>query len=203
MSILFVKCETSGKFIDSLPLSHAQQPWAVSMAAELCAMDGTPLDFFSTRIRADGRKISEGARNLHGISSADAGKSGVSDMVALGFVCAMAKQAHYVVGHNIDFDKRLIEGLLLRMNKPTDWWIRPGLQFICTMKAATPLCRCEHEVRTETNSFRWPKLSEACEILLGDPPANDHYTAYADMQRAKRLFTHLRGVGVIGLEEAA
>lgn len=189
-AILFVDTESSDLVKWDLPPEDPAQPWPVSIAAEL-VVGGIASDFFHAHVKAEGRVVREDAAAVHGVSTRKAAKSGISEVVALGMLCGFASQARQVVGHGIDFDRKLIEGSLLRRGKESRLWTRPGLEFICTMKAATPFCRLERQ----DGSPKWPSLDEACEILLGEPRREGAHGAWDDMKRAQRLFFWLQERG--------
>lgn len=188
--ILIVDAETSDLPKRDLPADDPAQPWIVSVAAMLCSPEGEPQDFFHTRIRSDGRKIKDAAAAVHGISSRAAGRNGVSETAALGMLIGFAAQATAIVGHGIDFDRGMVECALVRLGKDTRIWVRAGLEFICTMKAAAPLCRIPST--HDSGGFRWPSLDAACEIILQEKRREGHHTAWDDCNRTKRLFLALR-----------
>lgn len=187
---LAVDVESSDLIKRDLPLSDASQPWAVGIAAQLFGEDGKPVDFFCTKIRGDGRQIRPGAEKVHGISSRAAGRGGISEVAALGMLCGLAAQASYLIGHNVEFDRQVIEGLLIRLGKDTKLWVRPGLQSVCTMLASVALCRLPSG--REDGQFKYPSLDEACEILLGESRREGHHAAWDDCDRARRVFLVLR-----------
>jgi len=187
-SVLFVDVESSDLLKRGVPLDDPSQPWAVSIAAQLI-IGGEEADHFHVRIKAEGRQVRAGAEAVHGISTRSAAKRGVHEIVALGMLCGLAAQAEIVVGHGIEFDRQVIEGCIRRRKKPADLWTRPGLEFIDTMKAATPFCRIEAD--RDDGSFKWPSLDEACALLLGEDPRSGVHNAWDDLQRTRRLFDWL------------
>lgn len=204
MSLLFLDTETSGLMKRGLPLESPEQPWVVSLAAELCDDAGNQIACINTRIRANGRTIDEGARAVHGISSALAGRTGVSELAALGVLCgreSFASQARYVVGHGISFDREVIASVLARHGRDPMTWTRPGLQFLDTMLAASPFCQIDSG--RDDGAHKWPSLDEACQQLLGEPPRAGMHSAWDDLQRAKRLFFKLRERGAFDIAVAA
>jgi hypothetical protein len=204
MTLLFVDCETSGLFKKNLPLDSDQQPWVVSLAAELCDDVGRQVASINTGIRANGRKITDGAQAVHGVSSATAGRTGVSELAALGVLCgreSFASQARYVIGHGISFDRDVITSVLARNGRDATTWARPGLTFIDTMLAATPFCKLPSD--RDDGSYKWPSLDEACDLLLNEPPRTGPHNAWEDIQRAKLLFFWLRQRGALDIEAAA
>lgn len=195
MSFLVIDCESSDLIRKDVPLGDASQPWAVSVAADLCSDDGQSLAFFHTHIRSEGRAIKEGARAVHGISTRDAGRNGVSEVTAIGMLIGLAAQATVLVAHNVDFDKQLVESLLIRRGKDVRMWTRPGLTSCCTMLAAAPFCKLPTD--HESGSYQWPSLDAACQIILGEKPREGAHSAWDDCQRAKRLFLQLRPRGAL------
>lgn len=204
MTLLFVDCETSGLFKKNLPMDSDQQPWVISLAAELCDDQGRQLASINTGIRANGRKITDGAQKVHGVSSALAGRTGVSELAALGVLCgreSLASQARYVVGHGVSFDRDVITSVLARNGRDATTWVRPGLTFQDTMTAATAFCKLPSDL--DDGSYKWASLDEACEILLSEPPRTGPHNAWDDLQRCKLLFFWLRSRGAFETEEVA
>lgn len=201
---LFVDCESSGLFKKHLPLDSDQQPWIVSIAAELCDDVGRQIACIRSGIRANGRKITDGAQKVHGVSSALASRTGVSELAALGVLCgreSFASQARYVIGHGLSFDRDIITSVLARNGRDATTWVRPGLQFVDTMLAATPFCKIPSD--HEAGGYKWPSLDEASDILLSEPPREGPHDPWDDIQRAKLLFFWLKSHGALEIEEAA
>lgn len=191
--ILFADIETSGLIKRELPMDHVGQPWAVSMAAMLATIDGEEMDAFHTRIRAEeGRKIAPGAEAVHGISSRAAGRSGVSEVVALGMLCGFSAQAKYVIGYGIDFDRKVVESLLMRRQKDTRLWTRPGLEFVDLMLPCTQICKIEPKEPRSDGNWKWPSLDEAIQHILGEAPRAGHHHANEDIGYVRRLYLELR-----------
>lgn len=204
MALLFLDSETSGLIKRDLPLESPEQPWLVSIAAQLCDNEGRELAGFRTRIRANGRTIPEAAKAVHGISSRDAGKGGVAEKSALRLLCgheSFVSQARYVVGHGVSFDKDVITGSILRNGWDAGVWTRPGVTFVDTMIAAAPFCKLPSE--HESAGYKWPSLDQACEILLNEPPRVGPHDAWTDLARCKLLFFWLRQHGGFEMESAA
>jgi hypothetical protein len=193
--ILYTDVEASGLLVRELPLDHEGQPWAVTVSAELCDINDNVLAHFSTPIRAEGRKITSGATRVHGISSSVAGRSGVPEISALGMLCHLASEARYVVGWGIEFDRKVIESVLMRRKKDTRLWTRPNLEFVDTMKAAAHVCKIPSE--HESGGYKWPTLDEGCEIMLGEPRREGTHNSWDDLQRAKRCTRHLRNLNIL------
>jgi hypothetical protein len=201
---LFVDTETSGLIKRSLPLESPEQPWIVSLAAQLTDDSGRELASINTRIRANGRTIEDGARAVHGVSSALAGRTGVSELAALGVLCgreSFASQARYVIGHGLSFDRDVVTSVLARHGRDATTWTRPGIEFIDTMTAAASFCKIASD--RPDGSYKWPSLSEACELLLNEPPISGPHDAWQDVMSCKLLFFWLRSHGAFEAREAA
>lgn len=201
---LFVDTETSGLLQQSLPLASPEQPWIVSLAAELTDAKGDQLAILYTPIRANGRSISDSARYVHGISSALAGRSGVSELAALGVLCgreSFASQARYCIGHGVSFDRDVVRCVLARHGREATTWVRPGLEFVDTLLAAAPFCQIPSP--HERGGYKWPSLDEACEILLKDSPRIGKHNPLDDLIRTKRLYWWLRERNAFDVAEAA
>lgn len=197
MIFLVVDLETSDLPKPDLPPTDPNQPWIVQVAAQLRAESGETLDHFCTRILADGRQIRAGAQKVHGISTREAGRGGVNEVTALGMLIGFAKQATHVIAHGAEFERLVVASNLARMGKDASMWLRPGLQFLCTMKAATPFCHLPG--KGEGGSFKWPSLDEAVEILLGLPPRPGEHDAWDDLELTWPLFLALRSRGAFDL----
>lgn len=191
--ILFVHLATSDHFKRGLPLTDPSQPWIVALSAELADAEGHALDFLSVRVRAaPGRKIREGAESHHGITSREAARSGISEIVALGMLCGLAAQAKYIVGHGIEFDRLVVESVLLRSGKDSRLWTRPGLEHLDTMTTAAPFCRIVPDPPREDGQYKWPTIDEAAGALLGEAPRSPPFRHWDDVQLTKRIFFALQ-----------
>lgn len=196
--LLLIDVESSDLLKRDVALSDASQPWPVSVAAELAENDGTTRDFFCTRVRADGRRVRPGAEAVHGISSRDAARSGVSEIAALGMLVGFAAQADFLIGFNVDFDRDVILATLARLKKDDRMLVRPGLELVDCMKAAAPICRIPSG--HESGAHKWPSLDEAL-AALGMPPRPTPHNPWSDVQSTKAIYMNLRGRGA--LEAAA
>ena len=91
--ILALDVESSNLPAKGMAIDHPQYPWPMQVGAILFGFDGRDHAIFSTRIRADGRGVSDGAKAVHGISARDAGRSGIPEVVALSVICHFAVMA--------------------------------------------------------------------------------------------------------------
>lgn len=199
--ILLLNLETSDLIKPELPLSDPAQPWIVEVAASMHDRDlTTTYGRFQTRVRADGRKIRPGAEKVHGISNRAAGRYGMSEIRMLGALTGLVDQCEAVVGFGLNgFDKKVVESVLIRQGKKTASWTRAGLEFIDIIGCCAQACRLQGN--HESNTYRWPTLDQACEILLGEAPQPGIHDAWDDLGRAGRLYKFLRDSGRLGCDE--
>ncbi len=198
--ILFLKIDTSGLIRRDLPLRDPLQPWAVKVAAELTDASGERLNAIDLLIKADGRSIKPKAQEVHGIDARQAEQIGVKEAYALAILADLAGKASVAVSYAA-FDTVVIDSLLLRMavshGKHEEIylrrWRRPGLAFL---NLQAPACQVACAIPdTETEEYRWPTLDEACGRLLGEEEPNEDHTVWRELERARRLYFHLREKG--------
>jgi hypothetical protein len=205
VSHLFLSIATSSLFKPSLAEDSKQQPWICRIAAEFCDADGGVLDNFATGIRAEGRKISAEATEIHGITSMQAERGGIYEIFAIGAICGLkagtkrgcdypgfASNARCVIAWDAPFARTVIGSLFSRHGEPASAWIRPGLQFISLKEMASPFCRLPPRDGDDTGAPRWPSLQEAGALLLGEPETPLPHTVEENLARTKRLWTWLR-----------
>lgn len=195
--ILALDVETSGLPLRGMALTDPAYPWPVSIGAVLFDLDGHDQAVFYSRIRAEGRAIGAGAENVHGISSRQAAKTGIPEIVAMSAICHFASQALYLTGFNVSFDRDVLQAAILRLGQDPKRLLRPGLQLVDLMKPSAALCQKPGE--RDSGEYRWPKLSEALGKIRNERPAQWRHDALHDARSAKRLFLSLYHRGVLDL----
>lgn len=193
---LFFDCDTSDIWHKELAQDDIDQPWALHIAAELADDAGKTLDFFSLHIRAEGRSVKKAATNIHGVSTRDASKFGVTEQQALVPLVGLINQSHRVVSHSLEMKRNIIRSLLLRRrSRAVEAWDRAGLEWFCVMERSTTLCAIDTTL--DNDQFKWPSLDEACQILLSEDPPEVHQSAWDRMSRMKRLYLELVSRGIV------
>jgi hypothetical protein len=180
---LFFDIETSDLLRRDIPLDDQNQPWIVTIAAELTDRDGTHISGFDTSIRADGRKIRPSAEKIHGVSNRSAARQGVNEVVALGMLIGLAAQADYAIGYSVEFDRDCVASLLMRRGKGTDIWMRPGLQFIDLQKPSAAFCKIPSE--RDSGEYQWPSLDDAHHYFMEDKNTD------SNLVRIRKIFFRL------------
>ena len=101
--------------------------------------------------------------------------------------------ADVVVGHNVEFDKKMILAELKRLNKVKEFGaILLSEDFVCTMMKTINVCKITKTTTTGKDYFKFPSLSEAYETLFGYPPTGDAlHNAIIDVVVCLRVFCKL------------
>jgi DNA polymerase III subunit epsilon len=124
------------------------------------------------------------ALEAHGISREQAQQFGVDPALLLEVLAQMAARAQTLVCHNLDFDRKIIENLAARAQKPNPL---AGLKHYCTMLAMTPVC----DIQRKGGGTKWPNLQEAHRFVAGFDFDGAH-DAMADVRACARVFQWLQ-----------
>lgn len=101
------------------------------------------------------------------------------------------QRADLVVGHNVDFEARFLACYRIDLY---------GKKLFCTMKESTPICQIWHHYW----GWKWPKLTEAAEILLGEKPdPNKLHDASYDIELTVKLYAHLNGLRIVDMRRGS
>ena len=169
MRILTVDTETDG-FND---------PHIIQLAAIL-TKDDNELASLNVLIKPDGWQVSEGAFNVHGISTGAATEFGIPIYAALWLFDELCGQADLVVAHNMSFDSRIIRGEYGRIEKV---WEPKATR--CTMLATTNICKLPGK-----RGYKWPSLAEAHRFFFSEDFDGAH-DALVDVRACHKIHKHL------------
>jgi len=121
--------------------------------------------------------ISEESTKIHNITNIETNRSRTNIVQCLNEFKTNINACDYIIGHNIDFDIKMVQIECQRNNIYTNIFNKSNKIF-CTMLNSIDLCKIE-----ATNSigkyYKWPKLSELHENLFNTVPTNLH-DAYID-----------------------
>lgn len=186
---LFFDTETSGLPRDwSAPPSAGDNwPRVVQIGWLSCDAAGTLLASVQYLIKPQGFTISRQAAALHGITTSQALARGVALPPVLADFSAAVRAANWIVGHNVEFDRKVIQSELLRAELPDPF---AGKSQRCTMKEAAEVCRLPGKY-----GYKWPSLTELHRHLFGAAFEGSH-GALADAEACMRCFFRLRELGV-------
>lgn len=187
MSYLVVDTETTG-FTSSDKI--------VQLAMQLYNDDNQIVGEFNSLINHDFLVINN--QEFHdkvgnGISVENCKKYGVDLVSALYTYIDWAKDVDIIVGHNLDFDLRMIASAfesesLTKPNKPT----------YCTMKHSKQLVKSPPTARMVAcgrTGYKNPKLEETYKFLFGEEIQNAH-DAMGDVRSTARIYLELKGRGL-------
>lgn len=188
MNLLFFDTETTGKANFKAGPEWPDQPRLVQLAAVLFTPAGEELGSFNHIIEPDGWIIPAEASAVHGISNDYAKSFGIPVGKALVSFTELLIQADWLVAHNIDFDDLILASELHRLRADIIEQFKAKRRF-CTMKASTDICKLP--APWSSRKYKWPKLTEAHEMLFKEGFEGAH-DALADVRACARVYFELQ-----------
>lgn len=186
MIYLGLDTETTGLPNAKLYAKDPNQARVVQLAMKLVNDEQRILAQFCTLIKPSGwLEIHPKAQETHGISREDCELYGVSAHSAFRLYQSWASMADMIVCHNAPFDKKMmgIEADALGADMPSIEWH-------CTMKDATPLCKIPPTQAMRAAGFgpyKNANLGEAMQIICGKELEGAH-DAMCDVNGCLDLF---------------
>jgi len=164
-------------------------PRIVQIAWSLYDAEGNHWESYNYIIKPDGFIISDEVAKIHRITQARALAEGVDLRQALDHFISDVEKAEYLVGHNIDFDDKIVGSELMRakLNNPL-----VKANKLCTMKTSVQVCK----ISNNRGGYKWPNLTELynCLFKTGFPEAHD---AVFDVKACAECFFELKRRGAI------
>lgn len=111
--------------------------------------------------------------NVHGITTEIMLKKGVDIVNVLREFTKDLLDSHYIVAHNINFDKNIVSVEYMR-NDLIDWIARHRKKEFCTLANSIELCQIYKTNNQNEKYLKWPKLMETHEKLFKTVPNNLH-----------------------------
>jgi DNA polymerase-3 subunit epsilon len=144
----------------------------------LTDQNGKSLSKFSSLIKPDGWKISEGAQKVHGITDELCEKYGIKYHSAVGMFFLLAKKATKIIAHNEEFDRNMlaIEAAYYQKESGSPYKV-DAFNWFCTMKS-----------NTHIKGGKWPKLAEAYKHYTGKELGDDAHDALVDAEGCKEIY---------------
>lgn len=180
--------ETTGKVNKYNLAGTPDQPDIVQIAAILFDHD-TIHSMFSTYVIPE-KPIESGAQAVHGIDYMTCEKLGVSRKTAAAMFLNYARRADVLVGHNLDFDLRVVQTAFIRESVP--WKELSNKGRFCTMQESTEICRIPSQYRE--GEYKWPKLIEAYKILVDESGFDGAHDALVDVKACVEIYRKLNPV---------
>jgi len=164
-------------------------PRIVQLSWSLYDVEGNHWESYNYIIRPNGFVISDEVAKIHRITQERALAEGVELKEALAHFINDVEKAEYLVGHNIDFDDKIVGSELLRerMDNPLK-----TTEKICTMKSSVSVCKIDNG----RGGYKWPNLTELykCLFQTSFPEAHD---AVFDVKACAECFFELKRRGAI------
>ncbi len=182
---LFFDTETTGTPLDyNAPSSDIKNwPRLVQLGWILMTEDGEKVSKGNYIIKPDGFTIPAEAAKIHKITTKMALELGYNLSYVIDKFLQDFNKARYIVGHNIDFDKKIVGAELIRLSKPD---IMNSKQAFCTMKSSTDFCKIPGYY-----GYKYPKLQELYHKLFGRD-YEDAHDAASDIEATQQCFWELR-----------
>ena len=187
---LFFDTETAGLPRDYNAPTHILRNWPrlVQLSWITTDKDCNVLSENDYIIYPDGFTIPEDAVRLHGITSEIAKEKGKPLQEVIDKFMEDFNAATTIVGHNIDFDKKIIGAELIRLGQKD---IMDSKESICTMEASTDYCKIPGSY-----GYKWPKLQELHKKLFGCE-FEDAHNSMSDVKATLKCFKEMKKLGWI------
>ena len=122
----------------------------------------------------DGVEIPESATKIHGITQEKMLTDGKNVDGVLREFLHDVDSCTYLVAHNIDFDKTLVEVECIRNGVPKSLLAYSKMEY-CTMKQSKSFCKLvKYNAYFKKNMLKYPKLVELHQKLFNSVPKNLH-----------------------------
>lgn len=192
MKYLFIDTETTGLAGDrSLPANKVDNwPRLVQVACLLYDESGELLNEESITVRPEGFIIPNRVVSIHGISTMAALLRGTEIDAVLDRLQGMLNAADCVVGHNIEFDSKVVDAEFVRAGRAEA--VLPKSQ-LCTKKGSTDYCKLPGK---KDGEFKWPSLDQLHLLLFGHPFDRPVHDALVDARATAKCFWELKKLKV-------
>ena len=184
-SFLFFDTETTGVPMNYKAPSSDTQNWPrlVQLAWILTDDKGNKIHSENLIVRPDGFEIPTDAAKVHGITTEVAMKDGIPLSEAIDQFIEDLNTAKYIVGHNIEFDKKIVGAEMIRLGLKD---IMDSKKSHCTMQSSIDFCKIPGKY-----GYKYPKLQELYKKLFGIEFDNAH-NAMSDIEATEKCFWELR-----------
>lgn len=188
--LLFFDTETTG-----LPRNYnapvtdlGNWPRLVQLSWIVTDANGEELKVKDFIIKPDGFTIPEESSRVHGITTEIANRDGSPLKTVIEDFISDLETVDMIVGHNVEFDKKIVGAELLRCN------IQSGSldkRTVCTMKTSTNYCALPGKY-----GYKWPTLQELHNKLFGES-FDDAHNSLNDIKATKKCYFELKNRRII------
>ena len=183
--ILYFDTETTGVPLNYKAPSSDTNNWPrlVQLAWILTDEEGTRIHTGNLVIKPDGFVIPADATKVHGITTQRAKEEGVPLAEVIERFKSDLDMATYIVGHNIEFDKKIVGAEMIRLGMKDDLEKKKSY---CTMQSSIDFCKIPGKY-----GYKYPKLQELYRKLFGED-FEDAHNAMSDIEATEKCFWELR-----------
>lgn len=183
--LLFFDTETTGVPLDyNAPSSDTQNwPRLVQLAWILTDEEGNRIHTVNLIVKPCGFVIHADATKVHNITTQRAKEEGVSLAEVIEQFKSDLDMATYIVGHNIEFDKKIIGAEMIRLRMKDELEKKKSY---CTMQSSIDFCKIPGKY-----GFKYPKPQELYRKLF-DEDFEDAHNAMSDIEATEQCFWELR-----------
>ncbi len=178
------------------PISDTQNwPRIVQIAWQLHNDNGGLISAQNLVVKPEGFSIPFNAVKVHGITTEKANEIGIPLQDALSQFIQDVQKAKYVVGHNIDFDIKVVGCEMFRQQSDFDILSVLSLD---TKEQGTEFCALPGG---KGGKFKWPTLGELYQKLFDSQMIEAHDAAY-DVEATSRAFFEMLKRRIIQVPES-
>ena len=183
--LLFFDTETTGVPLNYKASSSDTKNWPrlVQLAWVLTDEEGNRIHTGNLIVKPEGFIIPTDATRVHGITTQRANEEGVPLAEVIEQFKADLDVATYIVGHNIEFDKKIMGAEMIRLGMKD---IMDSKKSYCTMQSSIDFCKIPGKY-----GYKYPKLQELYKKLFGTEFENAH-NAMSDIEATEKCFWELR-----------
>lgn len=183
--IVFFDTETTGVPLNYKAPSSDTNNWPrlVQLAWILTDQEGNRIHMGNLIVKPEGFIIPTDATRVHGITTQRANEEGVPLTEAIEQFKADLDVATYIVGHNVDFDKKIVGAEMIRLGMKDELEKKKSY---CTMLSSIDFCKIPGKY-----GYKYPKLQELYKKLFGNE-FDDAHNAMSDIEATEQCFWELR-----------
>ena len=187
------ECNGLPQFYDMDVRMTNNWPKVIQLAWIVTDEQGNVLKRKSHIITPEGFEINDNVANLTGITTTRAMREGIELTTALSDFMSDVNNAQLLIGHNIDFDMKVVGCELYRNDMDYERLLSKNT--LCTMKRSTYFCAIPNP-RGKFNDYKWPKLEELHCKLFGYIFSGAH-DAMSDVEATRKCYFELKKKGIL------
>ena len=139
-------------------------------------------------VKPDGFVIPVDSTLIHGITTERANEEGIPLADAIEQFKADLEMATFIVGHNVNFDKKVVGAEMIRLGMADEMESKKSY---CTMLSSINYCKILGK-----DGYKYPKLQELYRKLFGKE-FEDAHDALCDTEATEKCFWELKKQGII------